>query len=404
MAHTHLAQAAHSRSQLAEAYQHYPATEGLTYMDVAARGLISQQVRAAIDAHLDTRMLHGVQKDQYFDLVERTRKRFARLINAHPDEVALTKNVSEGLNMVASGLSWQPGDNVVLCPELEHPNNVYCWLNLRRLGVEVRQIAPRDGQIPIDQMINHMDDHTRVVTASTVTFAPGFRTDIEPLGRACRERGVFFLVDAAQSCGVLHTDVVADPIDGLAVSTQKGLLGLYGMGFLYCRRDWAERMHPAYLARFSIDMGEAHEASLGSDDFKLQPGARRFDIGNYNFLGCCAVETAMAQLLTYDIRVVEPYVVGLAHQLAQGFLDLGLPVAGGPPGPHLAHLVAVGEPGSGSHYGTGDERFNDLYTFLEAHEVRLSIRRGVLRFSLHVYNTSKDVARVLDLTQRWLRG
>jgi cysteine desulfurase/selenocysteine lyase len=208
--------------RLAEAYQHYPATKQLTYLDVAACGLLSRQVHAAIDAHVDARTFHGVKKDQYFELVERTRSHFATLINAHPDEVALTKNISEGLNMVANSLPWQAGDNVIVCPELEHPNNVYCWLNLRNRGVDVRMVRPRDGHLPVHEIVRGIDHRTRVVTASTVTFAPGFRTDLEPLSRACRERGVFFLADAAQSCGVLHTDVVASNIDGLAASTQGG--------------------------------------------------------------------------------------------------------------------------------------------------------------------------------------
>jgi cysteine desulfurase/selenocysteine lyase len=403
MAHASTAVSDRMTASVAEAYREFPATEHLTYMDVAARGIVSRAVREALGAHLDGRMLGSADKDSYFALVERTRGRFAQLINAQLDEVALTKNVSEGLNMVATGIPWREGDNVVLCPELEHPNNVYCWLNLRRLGVEVRTVPPRDGQMPIDAMTDAIDGRTRVVTASTVTFAPGFRTDVGRLGRVCRERGVFFMVDAAQSCGVLHTDVTASHIDGLAVSTQKGLLGLYGMGFLYCRRDWAERMQPAYLARFGVDLGDAHEATLGSDDYQLMPAARRFDLGNYNFLGCTAADASLAQLLAYDVREIERHAVGLSHQLAQGFLDLGLPVCGGTPGPHLAHIVTVGELSS-SHYGTDDERFNRLYTFLTEHEVALSIRRGVLRFSLHVYNTPKDVERVLGLTEQCLRG
>ena len=403
MAQTSIAVSEPSTSSVTDASREFPATAQATYMDVAARGVISRTVRAALDAHLDGRMLGSAEKDEYFALAERARRRFARLINADADEVALTKNVSEGLNTVAAGMPWQAGDNVVLCPELEHPNNVYCWLNLRRRGVEVRMVLPRADRMPIDAMISRIDARTRVVTASTVTFAPGFRTEIDRLGRACRERGVFFMVDAAQSCGVLATDVVASQIDGLAVSTQKGLLGLYGLGFLYCRRAWAEQMQPAYLARFSVDLGDAHEAALGGDDYTLMPAARRFDLGNYNFLGCAAADASMAQLLTYDIQNIERHVLGLSHRLAQGFLDLGLPVCGGAPGPHLAHIVAVGELGS-SHYGTEDERFNQLYTFLTDHDVRLSIRRGVLRFSLHVYNTSRDVERVLELTQQWLRG
>src|SRR6185436_10710875 len=181
---------------------------------------------------------------------------------------------------------------------------------------------------PVDDLIEAMDGRTRVATVSTVSFAPGFRTDVETLGKACRERGVLLLVDGAQSVGVQHTDVRASNIDALAVSTQKGLLALYGMGFLYVRREWAERLNPAYLARFGVDLGDAHEASLGGYDYALARGARRFDVGNYNFLATAAVDASMKQLLEWDTRHIEHYVHGLAHKLAYGFLDLGLSVAG----------------------------------------------------------------------------
>src|SRR5688572_6200923 len=241
---------------LTEARSHFPALERWIYMDVSARGILSREVRAALDTHLDDRMMNGAtDKAHFFSLVERARARFAQLIGAEADEIAYTKNISDGLNMIATAIHWHKGDNVVLCPELEHPNNVYAWLNLRRYGVEVRMVPPRDGHIPVDALIERMDERTRVATVSTVSFAPGFRTDVETLGRACRERDVLLLVDAAQSVGVQHTDVRASNIDALAVSTQKGLLGLYGMGFLYCRKAWAEKLTPAYLARFGVDLG-----------------------------------------------------------------------------------------------------------------------------------------------------
>jgi selenocysteine lyase/cysteine desulfurase len=264
-------------------------------------------------------------------------------------------------------------------------------------------VPPREGHIPVDAIIGRMDARTRVATVSTVSFAPGFRTDVETLGKVCRERDVLFLVDAAQSVGVLHTDVRASHIDALSVSTQKGLLALYGMGYLYCRRAWAERMHPAYLARFGVDLGDAHEASIGSYEFELAAAARRFDLGNYNFLATAAVDASMQQLIEWDTRRIEPYVRGLTHALARGFLDLGLPVAGGEPGAHLTKIVTVGAM-STDQYGTGDPRYNRLYEHLVANRVKLSIRRGMLRFSLHVYNNMDDVERVLQLARGFLKA
>ena len=388
---------------LADARAHFPALERWTYMDVAARGILSREVRAALDAHLDDRMMNGAtNKDDFFALTERARARFAQLIGADADEIAFTKNISEGLNIIATAIHWHRGENVVLCPELEHPNNVYAWLNLRRYGVEVRTVPPRDGHIDADAMIGAIDERTRVVTVSTVTFAPGFRTDVEKIGKACRERDVLLLVDGAQSVGVQHTDVRGSNIDALAVSTQKGLLALYGMGFLYVRREWAERLNPAYLARFGVDLGDAHEASLGGYDYALARGARRFDVGNYNFLATAAVDASMKQLLEWDTRRIESYVQGLAHKLAYGFLDLGLTVAGGLPGPHITKIVTIGEM-SADQYGSSDERYNKLYAHLVENRVKLSIRRGMLRFSLHVYNNMDDVNRVLDLSRALLR-
>ena len=132
------------------------------------------------------------------------------------------------------------------------------------------------------------------------------------------------------------------------------------MGFLYCRREWAERMHPAYLARFGVDLGKTHEAAMGGFDFHLQPSARRFDLGNYNFLAAAGVNAAMQYLTKWGSRAVEAYVVGLAHRFARGVLDLGLPVCGGAPGPHLAHIVTVGQLGGGGHDSTEDPRFAAL--------------------------------------------
>ena len=381
----------------------FPALKQWTYLDVAARGVLSRETRAALDAHLDDRMMNGGNKDRFFALIEAARDRFAQLVNAEPAEITYTKNISEGLNMVATGIQWKAGDNVVVCAELEHPNNVYVWLNLQRFGVEVRMVKPRDNHIPVDDMIAKMDARTRCATASTVTFAPGFRTDINALGKACHERGVLFLVDAAQSVGKLHTDVKLSNIDALIVSTQKGLLGLYGMGFLYIRREWAEQMHPAYLARFGVDLGDAHEAALGDLNYQLADGARRFDLGNYNFAATAAVDASMKQLLELGTQNIERHVTSLSHALVQGYLDLGVPVAGGKPGPHLAGIVTIGNM-SADHYGTGDERFNGLYQYLSDNQVKLSIRRGLLRFSLHAYNNLDDVNRVLELSAKFLRS
>ncbi len=384
----------------------FPGASQCTYMNVGVRGLLATQVREAVERYLDAHLAGLDSKGDMLLTVERVRERFAAFVGAHPDEIAITKNTSEGLNIVAAGLSWSPGDNLVYCPELEHPNNVYPWLNVRRrYGVELRAIPSREGRIPIDRMIDTIDARTRLVTVPSVSFSPGFLTPIRPLADACRTRGVFLLVDAAQSIGVMHTDVEAIGADALAVATQKGLLGFYGMGFLYCRRDWAERLSPTYLARFSVDLGaDAHETAMNPDRLRLRPGARRFDLGNYNYLAATAIDASLEILVGIGTREIERYVRGLARRLAEGLLSEGMPVGGGGPGSDLAHMVAVGTSGGGRHYTAEDPAMNDLYQHLTEHQVQLSIRRGVLRFSLHLYNNDADVDRVIELAKKWKMG
>ena len=389
------------RADLSQAYRDFPATERWTYMDVSARGLLPKCARDALVLHVDERMNAEVDKNGYFDMVERVRGRFARRINAHPDEVAITKNVTEGVAAIAASIDWQAGDNVVIWPAIEHPANVYAWINLQRRGVELRMVAPRAGRMPVEDMVEKLDGRTRALTCATVSFAPGFRTDLATLGAACRARGVMLVVDAAQSIGVLDDDVERLNVDAYAASTQKGLLGLYGMGFLYCRREWAERLHPAYLSRFGVDLGDASEADLGNFEYRLAAGARRFDLGNYNFTAALNADAALEYLAQWPQAEVERYVLELSHRLARGLLEAGLPVNGGEPGPYLAHIVTVGEMTAGGHDATPDARMQSLYEFLTAQGVRLSIRRGVLRFSLHLYNNATDVERVLALVHEW---
>ncbi len=387
-------------SAIATARGQFPGAEKWIYLDTSARGLLSLDVRRAVDRYLDERMYEGGDKPAMFETVDRVRRAFSALVNAHPDEIAFTKSVAEGLNAIAAAFPWRAGDNVIVCPDLEHPSNVYPWggLRLQRThGVEARKIPARNGHLPVERMLEAIDDRTRMITVSTVSFAPGFRTSIAPLAEVCRPRGIFLLADGAQSVGMLHTDVEAMGLDGLSVSTQKGLLGFYGMGLLYCRREWAERMEPVYVARFSVDLGAAHEASIGDNDrYRLRSGARRFDLGNYNFIGVAAAEQGLRLLLDLGTSAIETHVCSLSRRLAAGLLAQGHPVCGGAPGPHLANIVSVGRL-SGGHDTADDPEMNALYQRLAEHGVKLSIRRGALRFGLHLYNNERDVDRVIEL-------
>ena len=381
----------------------FPGTADVTYLDVAARGLISRPVRQAMDAYLDARMQGRADKAWMFDRAEGARAGFARLIGAADDEIALIKNVSEGINAVACAVDWRPGDTIVLCESLEHPANIFPWRNVaHRRDLTVKPVAGVDGRIDLARIADAMDARTRVVAIASVSFAPGFRAPLAELGSLCRERGVLLVVDGAQSEGILQTDVAAMQIDALATSSQKGLLALYGGGFLYVRRAVAETLSPSYLSRAGVAVDSAHEASTGdTEGFRLAPSARRFDVGNHNFLAAIALEQSLRDLATLESAHVEAHCVGLARRLADNLGELGLPILGDPVA-EPTQIVAVGRALSDNHDTSDDAALNALYDYLTANNVRLTIRRGILRFSFHAYNAVEDVDRVSDLAKTWL--
>lgn len=388
-----------NHEQIAEMF---PGVQDNTYLSTCTRGLLPKVARDALDKHLDALTTGRTDKVALFEMMKDVRASFATLINADPVEIAFTKNVSEGLNIIATAMKWQAGDNVILTPSIEHPNNIYPWLNLgQKEGVEVRTVEDDQGRIDVDAMIAAADDRTRLMTVPTVTFSPGLRTDVKKLGQFCRSKNIFLLVDAAQSAGVLHTDVEEMMIDGLATSTQKGLCSMYGMGFLYCRRQWADQMVPAYLARFGVDLGhDAPEAAFGSMQYKLMDGALRFDLGNYNFPVVTVAQQSLKILRDIGTKNIDAHVVRLASRLAEGLEELGLNVISGRNPEERANIVCVGHPSDG-HDTTDDAESAELHQFLLDADVLHTIRRGMLRFAFHVYNTDADVDRVLELVSAW---
>jgi cysteine desulfurase/selenocysteine lyase len=381
----------------------FPGALAGPYLDVAARGLLYPGGRAAIDAMLDQQSAGTLDKKAVFAKVEETRALFAALIRATPDEIAYTSNVTDGIATFAAALPWQTGDNVVLCDSLEHPANIFPWYGLGpKFGVEVKSVPQHRGAIPLDRILAAIDERTRVVTMATVSFAPGFRAPVAELGRHCRERGVLLIVDAAQSIGILDTDVNALQVDALAASTQKGLMALYGLGFLYIRAELADRLEPVYLSRFGVDLGDGHEAASGdAAAYRLAKEARRFDVGNYNYMAAAGVCESIRLLLELGPRKVEDHVLALAKRFARQIEGIGLPVYGR--ANDASNIVMIGKTLGFEHDSSTDAEMTGLYDHLTANGVRLGIRRDLLRFSFGIYNNEDDVERVVSLCQDWVR-
>lgn len=394
-----------SADRFAAAREHFAGTRAGPFLDMSARALFYDEGRKALDRHLDAMAEGRVDKKGLFDAVEECRELFAALIGSHADEVAFTRNVTDGIAAFGAALDWRPGDSVVVCEELEHPANIYPWYGLaRRHGITIRNVREKNGMAPLEDILAAMDESCRIVAISAVSFAPGFRFPVAELGAECRRRGVHLVVDAAQSIGVVETHVEDWGADVLAASTQKGLMGLYGLGFLYVRRSVAETLNPAYLSRFGVEQ-DGHEASLGDPiSGRLAPGARRFDVGNYNYPAIMAVTPSLKLILDLTPKAVEDHAFGLAREFALRMLAVGLPVYGGRPGPWSSHIVTIGTELGCANDTAADLGMTSLYESLVSGGVRLSIRRDLLRFSFGIYNNQHDIDRVEQLAREWMRG
>jgi len=390
---------AHPHSALSEVRQHFPGVRKWIYFETSAWGLVPLAARDALNHCLDLQIDGDFDKDTAGETIERIRAKFASLVRAKADEIAIVKNVSEGVNVIVASLLWRPGDNAVICTEVDHPNCIYALYNVRdRYGVEVRSVPAKDFHMPVDEIISAIDDRTRLVIAPSVPFSTGLRTDLAKIGVACRERGVLFFVDGAQSVGALDMDVESQYIDALAVASSKYLCGPHGLGFLYVRRQWAEQMQPAYLARYSIDLASLHEGDSGGEHYPLKAAAGRFDIGSYNYAAASAVEVSLDLLLACGTRAIEQHVLALSHRFADELLAMDLPLLARRSGPHLSQVVLVG--GAGGQHDNA-RVLEDLYQHLRKNRVKLSLRRGRLRFSFHFYNTEQEIAQTVSLIRAW---
>lgn len=383
-------------SKIAALREAFPGAQDWIYLQTSASSLMPLAAKEAMLRYLDGRIGEGGEASSMSDAVERARSKFANMLGADADEIAIVKSVSEGINLIVTSFPWQRGDNAVLCGDIEHPNSIYALYNTRdRYGIDVRLVPPTaDFATPIDAIAEAIDDHTRLVIASSVTYTTGARTDLEALASLCRSRNVFLLIDGAQSIGALELNTRTTGIDAMTVGASKYLCGPHGIGFLYVCREAAAPLQPGSLARYGVDLGDAHEGDMGGDHYQLMPGARRFELGIYNFAGANAVEASLDLLTSVGVPAIEAHVLSLARSLTDGLLTLGLPVMSGRVKHHFSHVVIVGEANPEPEI---QSRLQSLMDHLTAQGVKLSMRSSRLRFSFHVYNTQEEVDRVLSM-------
>jgi cysteine desulfurase/selenocysteine lyase len=362
----------------------FPVTARWAFLDHAAVAPLPAPAVAAIHAYAESLAANGVAavKD-WTGRVAAVRALAARLINApSTEDVYFVPSTTHGISVVAEGFPWKPGDNVVLAAE-EYPANQYPWMNLARRGVEVRSVPSRGSRLHIDDLRAAMNDRTRVLTVSSVEFASGFRNDLDALGELCRQRGVFFFVDAIQSLGAFPLDVQKTPIDALSADGHKWMLGPEGAGFGYVRREWVEKLHPIGVGAFSV----ARPLEFSTIDFTLKPHAGRWEGGAMNIPGITALGASLELLLDAGIANVERRVLALTDYLCDRALSLGWKVFSSREPAEKSGIVSLVHPTLAAA---------EVLKRCRAAGVVVNNRANRVRVSPHAYNTEGEIDQFLD--------
>ena len=356
----------------------YPGTREQSYLDAAAIGLVSTRVEAAVADVLREHALRGKAAAAAWTAnADRTRGLVAELIGGRARNVAFTLNTSTGNALVANGIDWTDGDNIVV-PADEFPSNFYPWAQLRRHGVEVREVPMIDGRADLDLLPGLIDASTKVVAISAVQYTSGYRYDLGRLGDFCRSRDALLVVDGTQAAGAMVIDADAAGIDALVVSAHKWMNGPLGIGFVHFSDRAMDRLHPSTVGWLSVEHSSDfdHEPRLAAD-------GRRFESGTENAAGIAGLAATITIVLELGRHTVEATVLDRTAELQELVAAGGLRVLRGPDRSEWSGILITTT-------GSDDAA---LYRRLIDNDVRCSLRATGVRFSPHYYNTPDDLAQ-----------
>jgi len=363
----------------------FPIFEKLVYINSCSQGALSDAVRGAYERYLEDWDERGAPWDYWVEKSEDARRAFARLVNAAPDEVAVTTSVSAGLSAIATGLRYARRSKIVTT-DWEFPTVGQIWHAQELRGARVVHVdADGDGMLPLERFERAIDDDTAIVSLTHVCYRNGARVDVEAIARLAHERGALVLLDAYQSAGSLPLDVEELGVDFLAAGVLKYLLGSAGLAFLYARRDVVQRVWPTATGWFA----DEDIFKMDHRDYSPAPTASRFQSGTPPIPAIYAGVAGIELMEEIGVAETREHVNALNERLVEGVDELGGTLATPRTAERRGALVCV--------------RSSDapaLVAALDHDGIVTSERDSNLRVSAHAYNSTDDVDEVLAALKR----
>ena len=358
----------------------FPITREFVFLNHAATSPSSIRVVSTISDFYNA-CANQASKDykKWMYEVEGTRARAAQFINGHADEIAFVGNTSEGLSTVALGFKWKP-DDVVLVTVPDFPANVYPWMHLQVRGVRIHYIQRRNGCIDVEDIKKALVPKTRMLVLSSVDYVTGFSADLEEIGKFCKEKGIFFCVDAIQSLGIIPMDVKKFGIHFLAAGGHKWLTGPMGIGILFIDRDVNTWVTPTKIGWKSVENEEDFQIH-----FNLKKDALRFEPGTMNLSGIFGLGAAIELLDEIGVENIYKNVMSLNDHLIHHLKKRNLMIC--------SPLKKTDRSGILSFKPPGDPV--KCFEFLSSKNIMVSLRNNNIRLSPHFYNNTSDAAALI---------
>jgi len=350
----------------------FPALANWTYLNTATYGHVPRRGTAAITGHFARRdELACSDFLSWYDEADRIRESVARLIHAAPDDIAFIQNSSTSMGLIAGGIDWKRGDNVVTLAD-EFPNCLYLPALVERHGVEFREV-------PWERFYDSIDARTRLVVMSEVNYATGLRPPLAELSKFLRERNVLLYVDGTQSVGALQFDVREAQPDMLAVHAYKWMCAPTGVGFMYVAPSLRAKLLPNVAGwRTHHDWHNVDNLHHGMP--VLKEAAERYEGGGVQFGLLHAMGAVVDWMNELGPAAIEQRVLDLARCTRERLMRLG--AEGLDRG---SQIVAVKFPGVEP---------SRLAKDLKAQRVMIAARHGFLRVSPHFFNNESDLDRL----------
>ena len=327
-----------------------------------------------------------IRDDEFNEVPERLRGLLAQLVGGNPEQIVLGNSTSHGLHLIANGLTWASGDEV-LTVDGDYPATVLPWQRLRDTGVRVRALRPADGPLSPVELAGAIGSRTRVVALTWVDSFTGRTLDLRALGQVCRQVGVLLIVNASQALGARPVDVTTTPIDAIVSCGYKWLCGPYGTGFSWLHPDLLTQLQPQQAYWLAMQAGRGLDQmreTTGRDDL----GVRAFDVFcpaafSTTLPWIASLElflnTGLAAIAEFDQQLVD----GLVRGIDPEQYELISP----PSGPTRSTLVVLSR---------RDGNTEDRYRQLTEAGIDTAYREGNLRLSVHLFNIAKQVDHALD--------